>query len=126
MAMTMPGEPMIRLNLVVLRSSNPAALADFYSNLGLSFQQEQHGNGPVHFAAELEGCVLEIYPLRAGGPSTAGLRLGLTVPHRAGLVETLGDAVRSQRATEHGLQAVVVDPDGHVVEIAQAFPAEGS
>lgn len=110
---------MIRLNLVVLRSSNPALLAGFYSKLGLKFQQEKHRNGPVHFAADAEGCVLEIYPLKAGGPSTAGLRLGFTVPHLAGLVEELGEAVRSQRSTEHGLQAVVVDPDGHVVELTQ-------
>lgn len=110
---------MIRLNLVVLRSSNPASLADFYSKLGLVFQQEQHGNGPVHFAAELEGGVLEIYPLRVRGSSTSGLRLGLTVPNLAGLVETLGDAVRTQQATEQGWQAVVVDPEGHVLELTQ-------
>lgn len=110
---------MIYLNLVVLRSSNPASLADFYSQLGLVFQQEQHGNGPAHFAAEMEGSVLEIYPRRAEGASTSGIRLGLTVPHLSDLIETLGDAVHSQRSTEHGLQAVIVDPEGHVLELTQ-------
>jgi hypothetical protein len=110
---------MIRLNLVVLRSSNPALLAGFYPKTGLVFQQEKHGNGPVHFAADLEGCVLEIYPQGAEGPSTSVLRLGLTVPHLSDLIGTPGEAVRSQQSTEHGLQAVIVAPEGRVLELTQ-------
>ena len=38
----------MQLNLLVLRARDPHALADFYGSLGLAFQLEKHGSGPVH------------------------------------------------------------------------------
>lgn len=37
-----------RLNLLVIRSEEPARAVSFYELLGLHFQEEQHGKGPVH------------------------------------------------------------------------------
>src|SRR5262245_40093548 len=45
----------VTLNLVVLRSTDMARAAEFYSRLGLQFRQHRHGSGPEHFAAELPG-----------------------------------------------------------------------
>lgn len=47
--------------LVVLRCEDLATSLRFYERLGLSFVEEQHGGGPVHFASELpSGLVLEL------------------------------------------------------------------
>lgn len=34
----------------------------FFTQLGLTFVQEKHGDGPVHYACERNGIVFEIYP----------------------------------------------------------------
>ncbi len=54
------------LSLLVLRSPQPEALLPFYNALGLDFQREQHGNGPVHFSCTMGEVVLEIYPPKTG------------------------------------------------------------
>ena len=36
--------------------------------MGLSFKEEQHGDGPVHWASQVEDSVLEIYPQVAVNP----------------------------------------------------------
>ncbi|MGQ0479730.1 MAG: VOC family protein [Pseudonocardia sp.] len=55
------------------------ACREFYAEVGLPLVREQHGTGPVHFAAELPGgLVLELYPGQPGR-TTERLRLGFTV-----------------------------------------------
>ena len=54
-----------RLNLIVLRSPEPVKSVAFYQLLGIGFEQEQHGTGPVHWAAETGSVVLEIYPAQS-------------------------------------------------------------
>jgi hypothetical protein len=34
----------------------------FFQSIGLEFVEEKHGNGPAHWACEINGNVLEIYP----------------------------------------------------------------
>ncbi len=48
----------------VINSTQPEAVLEFFTQLGLSFAEEQHGNGPVHHACEANGMVFEIYPAR--------------------------------------------------------------
>jgi catechol 2,3-dioxygenase-like lactoylglutathione lyase family enzyme len=38
----------------------------FYRALGLEFQQEQHGNGPIHYASIMRETVIEIFPGKPG------------------------------------------------------------
>ena len=77
----------VRVGLLVLYSERVEECRDFYTSLGLDLQREQHGGGPVHYAAELaDGLVLEIYP-GSPGRSTGRLRLGLVVPATAQLPE---------------------------------------
>lgn len=113
----------ITLNLVVLRSSDIARAAEFYSRLGLQFTQHRHGNGPEHFAAELPGGVFELYPLSADGASTLGTRIGLRVPSVDAALAALGDypaaILAPAKDSEWGRRAVVADPDGHRVELLQ-------
>ncbi len=51
----------------VIRTGDMEGTRRFYEALGLAFVEEQHGDGPRHYACERNGCVLEIYPLRERG-----------------------------------------------------------
>ena len=51
-----------QLNLVVVRSLDPGSTVAFYQRLGLSFQQEKHGNGPVHWSSKMGNLIFEVYP----------------------------------------------------------------
>ena len=114
----------VTLNLVVLRSTDPARAVAFYARLGLEFRQHRHGSGPEHFAAELPGgSVFELYPV-SGGASTLGTRVGFRVPSVdqavAALSDYTGAVVSAPRDSEWGRRAVVTDPDGHKVELVQS------
>jgi len=86
----------MRLNLLVLQCSDIRATCQFYTALGVCFTQEQHGSGPVHYAAELDGgMVLELYPAKGEPDNT-----------RLGFVLGTGGGRRVKK-----------DPDGRSVEI---------
>jgi catechol 2,3-dioxygenase-like lactoylglutathione lyase family enzyme len=46
------------LDLVVLYAADLEASQRFYATLGLVLTREQHGRGPVHYSAQLDGTVL--------------------------------------------------------------------
>lgn len=66
----------MHLNLLVLRCRDIEATRTFYTQLGLTFIREQHGNGPVHYSTYLGGLLLELYPTN-GEPDN--VRLGVSV-----------------------------------------------
>ncbi|MGF1578514.1 MAG: VOC family protein [Gemmataceae bacterium] len=109
--------PSLRL-LVMYTSRLPEVLA-FYERLGLEFVPEQHGKGPVHYSANLNEFVLELYPAQAANPECKLVRLGFSVENLDNVVrlldttETLSEPTRSSR----GHRAIVKDPDGRVVEL---------
>jgi predicted enzyme related to lactoylglutathione lyase len=113
----------ITLNLVVLRSSKIEIAVEFYTRLGLQFERHRHGKGPEHFAAELANCVFELYPLAVGGEATVGTRIGFRVSSVDAAIEQLrefpGAIVSPAKESEWGRRAVVIDPDGHKVELLQ-------
>lgn len=78
-----------RLNLIVIRSVNPSRTVTFYKTLGMTFQEEQHGSGPVHWAADLDGIVLEIYPAKSTDEVDATTRLGFDVNDAVSVLEAL-------------------------------------
>jgi predicted enzyme related to lactoylglutathione lyase len=110
------------LNLIVIRAADLERAQRFYEALGLRFSREKHANGPEHLAAETGGVVFEIYP-RGSGPSTEGVRLGFqvaSVDAAVSAVQQLGATfVTPPEQGDWGLSAVVVDPDGHRVEVRQ-------
>ncbi len=120
-AMALPEIPMPPImSLIVLRSANIESAKEFYSLLGMSFTEEQHGKGPRHYATIIGSMVLEIYPCQSG-LSESPLRIGFRVP---ALDRTI-DAIRSRGMrilheagdTPWGRRAVVEDPDGNCVEL---------
>jgi lactoylglutathione lyase len=109
------------LSLVVVQSGDIDASKDFFSLLGLVFNEEKHGKGPRHYAANLGALVLEIYPCQKGLPP-APVRLGFRVPCVDRIVEALrGRGVRiatEAKDSPWGRRAVVEDPDGNPVELS--------
>lgn len=110
---------MPQLKLLVLKTLQAETLRDFYTRLGFSFVEEQHGNGPVHYSAPLGDGILEIYPLTEGTAADSATRIGFAVAHLADVIEEIGDLseVRGPKQTPWGLRAVVKDPDGRSVEL---------
>lgn len=95
----------IRTTLLVLYSPRMEECHRFYSDLGLDFTAEQHGQGPRHYAAVLTcGAVFEIYPARPDR-QTGALRLGLALNGAA--------ATPALVPGRH----LLTDPDGRTVEI---------
>jgi lactoylglutathione lyase len=83
----------------------------FYSLLGLVFVEERHGDGPLHYSAELPtGIVMELYA--AGEKPVTRTRLGFMVQDRAATV----DALRRNGFTVKRL-SLAIDPDGNRVEL---------
>lgn len=91
-------------SLLVIYTERLDACREFYDALGLPLVREQHGNGPVHYAAEFpNGFVLELYPARSG-QATGRLRLGFTL------------ADSELPPGEH----LLTDPDGRTVAVTVA------
>ncbi len=67
------------LNLCVIRSADIDRAAQFYRLLGLNLEKHRHGKGVLHYSAELEATVFEIYPRKNDADSTASVRLGFRV-----------------------------------------------
>ena len=113
----------ITLQLIVIRSSDMAKAAAFYTQLGFLFTLHRHGEGVEHYAAELPGAAFEIYPLADGAPPTTGARLGFGVPSLSAAIASLdtypGAVIQEPKDSPWGKRAVIVDPDGHRVELVQ-------
>lgn len=91
----------MHLNYIVLYVSDIDASRDWYeSALGLRFQREHHGNGPIHYSTQLDGTALELYP--SGDRPVTRTRIGLSVP----------DLYRVRPEP-----SVITDPDGNVIEV---------
>lgn len=95
--------PLPHLNPLVLRCRNIEATRDFYTRLGLSFRQEQHGTGPIHYSARLGSLLLELYPTQQEPDNT---RLGFSFSP---------DQLQQCQLTD---TAILLDPDGRKVEIS--------
>ncbi len=114
------------LSLLVLKTHQVQKLCSFYASIGLSFCEEQHGRGPVHFAAEFNGIVLEIYPLADDAIADQTTRLGFVVADLQQVLRHLADQELCDppqpRSTDWGERSIVRDPDGRAVELYQRAP----
>jgi hypothetical protein len=112
-----------RLNLIVIRSNAPSRTVAFYKMLGMDFREEQHGSGPVHWDAELDGIVLEIYLAKSADEVDVTTRLGFVVKDADSVLNTLRlsdvKIISDLKQTKWGLRAVVRDSDGRSVELLQ-------
>ncbi len=89
----------------------------YYELLGVSFAREKHGNGPEHFAGELEGIVLELYP---GGGDEAGsrrTRIGFQIENPTNVMDKLRAA--GYETKERDGFYITEDPDGRSVHLTE-------
>ena len=112
-----------QLSLVVIRAADPGRLANFYAALGMSFDIERHGNGPAHYVSTDAGITFEIYPRRDDDPLAAGIRLGFTTVALDVVLKAMqgfgAQIVSPAGMTPWGRRAVLIDPEGHKVEITE-------
>lgn len=110
----------MKLNLIVIRSAMPAELAEWYARFGLYFDYHCHGNGPMHYSADIKGLTLEIYPLkRSQTEADLSLRLGFEVKNLDEIIGRLSEVVSPPKRSEWGYRAVVADPEGRRVELVE-------
>ena len=114
----------MHLNLLVIKTQQPKALAEFYEQLGIKFQYHRHGKGPRHYSAKIGKLVFEIYPLSKHQENPDRfLRLGFTIADLDALILTLQkqevEIVSVPKASKWGYYAVVKDPDGRKIELTQ-------
>ena len=113
----------VLLKLLVLKTADLPRLRAFYEVLGLHFREEQHGTGPLHFSAPIDGMVLELYPLASGAAADSSTRLGFAVVNLHATIVTLeGGGTKITTPPKQGPwgnRAVVKDPDGRAVELYQ-------
>lgn len=115
----------MKLNLLVIRTSNPKLLKDQYEKLGFKFEYHQHGNGPFHYAAEQNGFVFEIYPLtKSMEKADNSLRLGFDVDDLKSKMINLENSnwkiISEPKETEWSFVALLQDLDGRKVELKNA------
>ncbi len=119
---------MTEMASLVLYAGDPAATAAFYRAVGLALADEDHGEGPVHFATELGPVHFAIYPAgapgraadrRSGGSVFPGFYVA-SLDAAAEAVARSGAAVLSaHEQMPWGCRIVAQDPDGRPVEINQ-------
>ncbi|MBN9385452.1 MAG: glyoxalase/bleomycin resistance/extradiol dioxygenase family protein [Chitinophagaceae bacterium] len=112
----------MHLTLLVIRSSIPEKLAEFYERLGMTFEHHRHEKGPYHFSAKIGPTLLEIYPLAKGQELVdTHLRLGIAVYSFEAIIRELQQqGVHFQQPpmlTEWGIMAVIEDPEGRKLEL---------
>lgn len=114
----------VSLRLLVLKTHDIAPVVEFYQSLGLTFAEERHGQGPLHYSAPLGDGVFEIYPLSDNQTVDATTRLGFAIADPDAFVELAdsvgGCVVKAGRDTPWGYVALVTDPDGRTVELYRA------
>jgi len=110
------------LRLLVLRTSDPKRLADFYSLLGLIFDYHKHENSPFHYSATIGHTILEIYPFtKSQTEADKNLRLGFGIDYFDQTILTLKQwkvpFLLEPSQTEFGFMAIVTDPDERKIEL---------
>jgi catechol 2,3-dioxygenase-like lactoylglutathione lyase family enzyme len=108
----------MKINLIVLKTNQLHALAQFYEGLGLRFEYHKHEQNIFHYSTVLDGTVFEIYPLpkKILVPDTT-TRIGFQVHDLEILLEDLKHKgvkiIRLPSATS----AIIEDLDGRKIEL---------
>jgi predicted enzyme related to lactoylglutathione lyase len=130
---------MTEFGAFVIYAADAARTAAFYRAVGVGLEHEDHGEGPVHFAAELGGVHFAVYPAeapgraparRAGGGSFPGFYVTSLDQVTAALAGLGAPVLQVHEEMPWGCRILVEDPDGRPVEVNQrdhcpASPAAG-
>ena len=126
---------MTEMASLVLYAASPQVTAAFYRALGLELADEDHGEGPVHFAAELGSVHFAIYPAqepgrarerRSGGSVFPGFYVQ-SLDRAAEALARIGTPVLTgHQQMPWGCRIVAEDPDGRAIEINQRGHCPGT
>lgn len=106
------------LEYLVLRTGRMGELKAFFELLGLQFQREKHGRGPVHFSARLNSFIFELYPLRPNECPEKSLRLGFQVVDLAQVLDGVAElGLHVDRRV--GNRVTVRGPEGRVYDLME-------
>ena len=109
------------LKFMTLFAADMGATCEVYRAIGLTFVKEKHGDGPVHYAHESQGLVLEIY--QRASAQNDGLMLGFDVSNlvltKSNLQKTAAKLVKDITPIEGGKRMIFSDPDGLQIYIQQ-------
>src|SRR5262249_1909732 len=116
------------LSVIVLWSERFQQCIDFYKALGLPLEEEDHGDGPVHYACEIGTAHFAIFPGKPGSAVARGNGGGTQIGFQVSSVDEcfmvakkLGaSVVWEPKDMPWGRAALVCDPDGRPVELNQA------
>jgi lactoylglutathione lyase len=106
---------MIKFNLFVIYTFNLELNVRFYRALGLELTEEQHGNGPTHYSTEINGMVVEFYPLTPTNITPSSIRIGVEVTDFFDVVNS--DILRPVIVKQTDRMITLVDPDGRKVDV---------
>jgi lactoylglutathione lyase len=113
---------------LVIYAADAARTAAFYRAVGVDLEDEDHGEGPVHFAVDLDGVHFAVYPAqtpgraparRAGGASFPGFYVTSLDRATAALAELGAPVLQPHENMPWGCRILVEDPDGRQVEVNQ-------
>ena len=109
----------LRFDLIVLYSVNLQQTLNFYTTLGLNFNEEKHGKGPTHYACEISGIILELYPAKK--PLDKSADIGFSVNNLDSILEKIAkeQIYSTPKITEYGRTATLTDPDGRRVHLRE-------
>jgi lactoylglutathione lyase len=121
---------MTAVSSLVLFANDLAASAAFFRAVGVPLEREDHGDGPVHWAADLSGVHFAIYQAETGIGSHAAHFRSASTTFPGLYVASLDDAavalrglgsnvVQPHRVRPWGCRIVAQDPDGRAIEINQ-------
>lgn len=128
---------MAELCSIVLFSNQSDRTVAFYRSVGVAFEEEEHGDGLVHSAADVGDVHMAVFPThdgpaapgwRAGGSTFVGFYVD-SLDQTVAALRRLGFTILADhQVREWGCRAVVEDPDGRAVEINQRqhCPVEGT
>ena len=117
------------MSSLVLFASDAARTSAFYLAIGVPLQPEDHGEGPIHMAAEISDVHFAVY--QADGPPQRSVGWRAAGSDFPGLyVESLDEVVArleqigapllvAHQERPWGCRVVAQDPDGRAVEVNQ-------
>jgi lactoylglutathione lyase len=133
--MTQVSGPAAGIASIVVFTGQPERSVAFYRALGVPLEDEDHGDGEVHAAGEVDGVHVAVLPAvtpgsspgwRAAGSTFTGFWVG-SIEEVLATLEPLGAQVlQAHQDREWGCRVVVADPDGRAVELNQRGHCRGA
>ncbi|HVK60865.1 MAG TPA: VOC family protein [Bdellovibrionales bacterium] len=117
-----------RLGVTVLWTNQLQKMRAFYSTAGLILEEEVHGDGPLHYTADVAGVHFAIYEETKKGSSSVQLRGQSGFTHIGFVVDDVEESFARLKelgapigweiqSKPWGKAAMFFDPDGRSVEI---------